>query len=332
MIYSCPRCKGQLQVSRSSRKFGTGFFYPTGRSYYCERCNAEYPIYEIYDFEIPDFIVDPKRREIAEHIELANKYAERYDHEEFFENRVIGFFKDFEESKILPDIEKYYYEKNDRIRVLDIGCGTGRMISKLSDFVNAEIYGLDISSGMLKEAADRLMGRKNVKLLIGDSQYLPFQGNVFDVCLMNFGVLSFAPDHDKVLRDLNFVMKRGAIVWMSTYNADGLNFYISKFYEPSTVIKFSEKQNHIIVGGKEVYCRPFSIDELRDLLQKHGFEVIETSTILSILPLLPSSLLQTKKNIVAEWIKRAGDLEMLAQRIDGLNRMGAYLIFKAKKV
>lgn len=343
-IYVCPRCKGGLEIRkcREEKRLNEEDrlkklqkhieelgFSRKNECYYCEKCKAEYQIYRIYNFEIPNFIVDISREEVARHIELAYKYARKYDQEEFFNNRVVGFFSEFEKQVILPDVKDYYYKCGETVRILDIGCGTGRMIVPLSELGNVEIYGLDISAGMIREATDKLMNKNNVKLVIGDSQYLPFQRNIFDVCLMNFGVISFAPDHEKVLRDLNFVMRENGIVWLSTYNADGLNFYVSKFYEPSTVIKFS-RENYIKVADMEVYCKPYRIEELRELLKKYGFEVELETSVLSVLVLLPSEY--RRYNIAYEWIEHASKLERLAQHINGLNKLGAYLIFKARKV
>lgn len=345
MVYVCPRCKGGLEIRKYKeekksnderdplktlqKRIESVGFSRKNEVYYCKNCKVDYQIYTIYNFEIPNFIVDISREEVARHIELANEYAKEYDQTEFFSNRVIGFFSEFEKQVILPDVEDYYHECGETVRILDIGCGTGRMLTPLSELGNVEIYGLDISAGMIRRAADKLMNKNNVKLVIGDSQYLPFQRSIFDICLMNFGVISFAPDHEKVLRDLNFVTKENGIVWLSTYNADGLNLYVSKFYEPSTVIKFS-RENYIEVAGKEVYCKPYRIDELRKLLEKHGFKVEQETSVLSVLVLLPSEYM--KYNIAYEWIEHASKLERLAQHLNGLNKLGAYLIFKAKKV
>jgi len=190
---------------------------------------------------------------------------------------------------------------------------------------------MDLSANMVNKAADKLYGKWNkVNLSIGDSQYLPFKEEVFDVCLLNFGVLSFAPNYEKVVRDLNLVLRDNGVVWISTYNKEGLNFYVSKYYKPSTIIEF-DSENYIRVKDKRIYCKPFKIDELNKLLERAGFEVEYQTTILSILPLIPKEIMTKNRNLLLEWVLRAKELERLAQEVDGLRELGAYIIVKARK-
>jgi len=274
MIYACPQCKGELKlIPTSEQKRISEGLLPTNQAYYCANCNLEFQIYKKTGFEIPNFKLPELNRAVLDHEILADNYASDYDTKEFFENEVIRCFDEFERGIILPDIYDFYKKIGHRMLVLDIGCGTGRMLLPLSDYANIEVHGMDISPNMIDVAADKLYGRwSKINLLIGDCQYLPFKDNIFDVCLLNFGVLSFAPNHKKVVEDLSYVLKNNGIVWLSTYNKDGLNFYVSKYYIPSTVIEF-EDETHIRVQNKKVYCKPFRIDELTRLLESSDFKV-----------------------------------------------------------
>lgn len=65
--------------------------------------------------------------------------------------------------------------------LLDIGCGIGRFLTVLRGPVR-QIVGLDISRGMLREAASRCGGARNVLLVQGSGRDLaPFADGVFDV-------------------------------------------------------------------------------------------------------------------------------------------------------
>lgn len=68
------------------------------------------------------------------------------------------------------------------LRILDIGCGTGKLAARaLTHLPNAEVWGLDLSDGMLQRAGTRAHdfgGR--LHLVRGDSERLPFADDSFD--------------------------------------------------------------------------------------------------------------------------------------------------------
>ena len=67
---------------------------------------------------------------------------------------------------------------------LDLGCGTGEMIKQIMQSDNhKELYGIDLSEEMLSVAKGKLPDQ--VKLLLGDSESLPFPDNFFDVVYCN---------------------------------------------------------------------------------------------------------------------------------------------------
>jgi len=64
--------------------------------------------------------------------------------------------------------------------VLDIGCGTGQLLSVLGkQYPDAHLYGLDLAYNMSRHAAERL-GR-NAMLVNGDAEQLPFRDGSFDL-------------------------------------------------------------------------------------------------------------------------------------------------------
>jgi ubiquinone/menaquinone biosynthesis C-methylase UbiE len=89
--------------------------------------------------------------------------------------------------------------------VLEIGCGTGHSLLELSLAAGVEgrVYGLDLSPGMLRQAANRLhkVGhRRKVQLIGGDAVYLPFIENSLDAIFMSFTLELFdTPEIPKVL-------------------------------------------------------------------------------------------------------------------------------------
>ncbi|WP_066497103.1 class I SAM-dependent methyltransferase [Abyssisolibacter fermentans] len=65
--------------------------------------------------------------------------------------------------------------------ILDIGCGTGNMLSMIPKKEDITFCGLDLSSEMIRVAKKKL--NDDVALKIGDSENLPWDKNTFDVVL-----------------------------------------------------------------------------------------------------------------------------------------------------
>ncbi len=73
------------------------------------------------------------------------------------------------EDRLLAKIEGRNYTN-----ILEIGCGTGRMTSKLAVLhPGAKIFALDLAPGMLERARHRLLAYKQVSLLEADGEDLP---------------------------------------------------------------------------------------------------------------------------------------------------------------
>ena len=67
---------------------------------------------------------------------------------------------------------------------LDLGCGTGEMLKLiLQEDTHKELCGIDLSEKMLAVAKSKLP--EQVKLILGDSESLPFSDNAFDVVYCN---------------------------------------------------------------------------------------------------------------------------------------------------
>jgi ubiquinone/menaquinone biosynthesis C-methylase UbiE len=102
-------------------------------------------------------------------------------------------------------------------RVLDLGCGTGRLLrAAAARFPHAELLGADISAGMLEQAqaraqavapnplGDRRAGRREVALLQADAAHLPLISAAFDVVTCTAGSHHW-PDPRPVLAELRRV-------------------------------------------------------------------------------------------------------------------------------
>ena len=107
-------------------------------------------------------------------------------------------------------ITNIHNEKND-IKILDVGCGTGEFISNLGpQFKEAEFYGVDLSSDMIKIAKSKLE-RNGVSLKVGDVENLPYEDNSFDIITCSHSFHHY-PNKDKAAREMHRVLKKGGRV------------------------------------------------------------------------------------------------------------------------
>jgi demethylmenaquinone methyltransferase/2-methoxy-6-polyprenyl-1,4-benzoquinol methylase len=79
-------------------------------------------------------------------------------------------------------------------RILDIASGTGDFALAALKLNPKEIVGLDLSPGMVS-VGQKKMEKKGVtniiKMMVGDSEKLPFDDNYFDALTVGFGVRNF---------------------------------------------------------------------------------------------------------------------------------------------
>ena len=119
-------------------------------------------------------------------------------------------------------------EKEPFTDLLDCGCGTAPMLSLLHrKYPETHLTGIDLTPKMIETAKAKKM--KNVELVVGDCEDLPFEENSFDavICCQSFhhypNVQDFfnsvyrvlRPGGRLVLRDMT--MKSGAVRWICNH-------------------------------------------------------------------------------------------------------------------
>ena len=112
---------------------------------------------------------------------------------------------------------------------LDLGCGTGEMLKLIfQKDADKALYGIDLSEKMLSVAKSKLPDQ--VKLLLGDSESLPFPDNTFDVVFCNDSFHHY-PAPMNVLREVHRVLKPGGTFlmgdcWQPLVGRIIMNFYM----------------------------------------------------------------------------------------------------------
>ena len=144
-------------------------------------------------------------------------------------NRVISFGIDIKWRKKVVQIISKKKPKN----ILDIATGTGDLAINLTKTDASEIIGLDISEGMLKVGRKKILKKQldsTIKMVIGDSENLPYKNNSFDVISVAFGVRNFENLEIGLAEILRVLKPKGLLVVLET----------------SVPIKFPFKQGYYI--------------------------------------------------------------------------------------
>lgn len=150
-------------------------------------------------------------------------------------------------------------------RVLDVGCGWGRELSRLENAI-----GIDIILPFLKTARNYV---KN-DVVLADAHCLPFINNSFDFVVLS-EVIEHLKDARKALSELKRVLKPKCKLLIQTPDK---SITLGKFIH-------AEKSGHI---------HEFSFPELKNLLEEFGFKILKRTG--STIPYIPSTSKLEKLN------------------------------------
>jgi ArsR family transcriptional regulator len=112
----------------------------------------------------------------------------------------------------------------DSSTIVDLGCGTGDLLTILKDKANC-VIGVEKSPKMLEKARRRFAGsEKNIDLRIGELEHLPLREGEADLAVVNM-VLHHLPDPVKALQEAHQVLKKGnlfIVVDLLTHGLEGM--------------------------------------------------------------------------------------------------------------
>ena len=155
-------------------------------------------------------------------------------------------------------------------KVLDIGYGNGYLLHLIYKKCNTELYGIDISADMKKQAVKRnKKAEKNGQLFleIGDCCDLPYENNVFSV-VSSINTVYFWNDVVKALTEIRRVLKTDKSFYNVVYTKewlDTLSYTEKGFkkYEPEQLIEFGRA-----AGFEQI--------QVKDIIKGKSFVVIYT--------------------------------------------------------
>jgi SAM-dependent methyltransferase len=150
-------------------------------------------------------------------------------------------------------------------RVLEVGCGTGAILSELPDEIS--LHGLDIDRAALRQGR---VHAPAASLVQGNALGLPYENQVFEVVFCHFFLL-WVGDPLQALLEMKRVAKTGA--------------HIIAFAEPDYTARVDEPRDLAPLGGwqaeslKRQGADPGLGARLDDLFFEAGLQLVETGTI-----------------------------------------------------
>lgn len=143
-------------------------------------------------------------------------------------NKFINIHMQHRMEQILSVIDNY--AANGSLNILDVGCGTGVYMSELLKRKH-NVFGFDISKGMVKEASKRIINYKNTNTLTicSDVDNIPFPDSYFNVVICA-GVMEYLPDEISALNEMKRVLKSEGILIFTLPNKLKLKNLLDPYY------------------------------------------------------------------------------------------------------
>jgi len=134
-------------------------------------------------------------------------------------------------------------------KVLDLGCGYGRVALKLLEKAKT-IVGIDISKDNIELAMKTFDKHDNCEFFVMDAVDLKFADNTFDmvICVQN-GISAFKVDPLKLINESIRVTKKGGTVLLSSYSEKFWSFRLKWFQIQAEHKLIGEIDNNLTKNG-----------------------------------------------------------------------------------
>lgn len=166
------------------------------------------------------------------------------------------------------DLRAYLFDKaglNETRRVLEVGCGTGAILTKMT--TPASLHGLDLAPAALTEAR---LHAPDAILVCGDALSLPYADFTFDITFCHF-LLLWVSDPLRAVREMARVTRPGGHV-LAFAEPD----YPARIDKPESLAPLGKWQADALrAQGADVSFGA----RLAETFARAGIEVIETGTV-----------------------------------------------------
>ena len=184
-------------------------------------------------------------------------------------------------------LSKYDIDRNDIAqqsvdsgdKILEVGCGNGNMLLRLSDKFN-ELYGLDVASSRLKEAEINIKETSPKELhkfrfIEGNADdSLPFNNDFFDA-VVSIATIEHVYDIFYLVKEMYRVLKPGGFLIAEVPNIAYLRHRLHLLFGKLPVT--SSPYNWMEIGWDGGHIHYFTQTTFCRLLEECGFKVIKVS-------------------------------------------------------
>jgi ubiquinone/menaquinone biosynthesis C-methylase UbiE len=134
---------------------------------------------------------------------------------------------------------------------------------------NAEVFGIDISCGIVKGARAHVKVPGN--LFVSDLRKCAFKDNAFDLIISNSTIDNLPPeDAPAVLKELRRILKDEGVLILTLDNKNNPLYFLGYLLEK------------ILKTNKYYQSKCYSVDEARNLAEKNKFLVKDSASIVHI--------------------------------------------------
>ncbi|UCZ55336.1 class I SAM-dependent methyltransferase [Bacillus shivajii] len=209
------------------------------------------------------------------------------DGDEFDER--VDFFDQMATTSWLSEIHDEFLKEIgswEEKRVLDVGCGTGRLLQKGAS-LTTEVYGIDLSKKMVQRTEELLSDISFIKqpsVQVGDAECLPYKDEIFDI-VCSTCVVFLIPNAKWVLKEMSRVLKPGgnlALINPSTK----LDIIRAKELSSQLNLAGIEKDSLLQWGRISERRHQFSVEEFEMLLKEVGFRIVTQKTFYNDISLI----------------------------------------------
>jgi ubiquinone/menaquinone biosynthesis C-methylase UbiE len=170
--------------------------------------------------------------------------------------------------QIIPPITQLVREMGgaDRVKLLDIGCGTGRTLHQLAiAHPKMRLHGADLSPPYIKKARERLSSVEELTLAVENGEALPWADGTFDAVTSTYMFHELPRNARRnVMREMFRVLRPGGIVVIED------SAQVSESPELAEVLKHFPQEFH------EPFYADYLEDDLGAALREVGFGVSST--------------------------------------------------------
>lgn len=207
------------------------------------------------------------------------------DHEVNFIDRAYALAPDRVSSGLAAELARLYYDLRESHTVLEIGCGTGRILERIAPLVRS-VTGIDFVPFYIRIAAERLAHEQNAILQVADATCLSFENNAFDLVICMQNTLGGMDESAQVqaLQEAHRVLSPNGLMIVSSYAECSLEarleWYAILLQHGLMGRIDAEKSNkHIVVTEDGFASRCFTEDQLKGLFRGVGFTCLSIESV-----------------------------------------------------